>query len=355
MTDLYSAQSTWVGVAQTDDAHHWVVDNQPFPTDTSNLTVRTMDMRNLEGIEDQSIDFAWSISSLEHIGVHEDFVRHFQEVRRVLRPDGMYLLTTEMRVGGPTFEIVGNMCFGLDHMQRILSEAGMQAEPVFDARTADIHANDPQEEFDHWPRVPGMGLTNCQPFYRSFCGIMSTPGVFCLRPAEGTVRPMDVRGYDQTAARAERRRTEIITSRVGHWVPANPMGLFHRGLSPRITHQRDQLSESEIAQAPPGLVGCTKYFLLIGGQTTEVKFALFVSEHQKGTTVSLGFNRWKQGVVEGVEAGQRKVVTLSGSGPAMICESMTFIAEPGYSYSFLVTTPDESLRIEAIEIEYKQG
>jgi SAM-dependent methyltransferase len=53
-----------------------------------------MDMRALD-FADETFDFVWSISSVEHVDSVEDIVTAFREVERVLKPGGHALITSE--------------------------------------------------------------------------------------------------------------------------------------------------------------------------------------------------------------------------------------------------------------------
>lgn len=71
-----------------------VYQRNPIPYDRSKLTVRHMDMTQIE-YPDASFDFIWSCCSIEH--VHNFTLLHqvFKEIHRVLKPGGIAALTTE--------------------------------------------------------------------------------------------------------------------------------------------------------------------------------------------------------------------------------------------------------------------
>jgi SAM-dependent methyltransferase len=62
--------------------------------DKSKLTVIPMDMAKIE-FPDESFDFVWSSSSVEHVGHIPEVMKVFTEVQRVLRPNGIFSITSE--------------------------------------------------------------------------------------------------------------------------------------------------------------------------------------------------------------------------------------------------------------------
>ena len=68
--------------------------NGPIPYDKSKLTVIPMDMMNLEFPAD-SFDIIWCSSSVEHCGGVDAVLKCFTEAERVLKPNGIYAITTE--------------------------------------------------------------------------------------------------------------------------------------------------------------------------------------------------------------------------------------------------------------------
>ena len=79
---------------------------------------------------------------VEHIGGWDEFRRHLSEVKRVLKPGGVYVATTEISYGN-TIEALGNYKFNEDGLQWWLQEFGMAYEPVIDCRIAHNYINTP--------------------------------------------------------------------------------------------------------------------------------------------------------------------------------------------------------------------
>lgn len=118
VTDLYDPASDWDG-ARTNDPDRSLKSAAPFPVDPARLTARRMDMRALE-FEDESFDFCYSSCAIEHIGEEEDFLRHFHEVRRVLKEDGVYVLTTEFHYGDDVIPARHNYYFSSGFLHELV-------------------------------------------------------------------------------------------------------------------------------------------------------------------------------------------------------------------------------------------
>lgn len=66
----------------------------PFPYREDHLEVKKMDCRELE-FADNTFDFVYSVSSIEHFGGHGGSKQSMEEIGRVLKPGGIAAITTE--------------------------------------------------------------------------------------------------------------------------------------------------------------------------------------------------------------------------------------------------------------------
>ena len=121
VTDLCESDSAWAG-ARTDDPDRSLKAAAPFAVDPSCLTARRMDMRTLE-FDDASFDFCYSSCAIEHIGTYHDFLEHLQEVRRVLKDDGVYVLTTEFHYGEEAIPTPRNYYFSAAFLHELVRAA----------------------------------------------------------------------------------------------------------------------------------------------------------------------------------------------------------------------------------------
>ncbi len=220
-TDLYEADTAWE-VARTADPLGFVLGAAPRGFPRERLAVHHMDMRQIT-YPDAAFDFCYSISAFEHIGEDEDFLRHCREVRRVLKPDGIYALTTEVLFGTETRRTRSNYAFAVDHLLSLFAEAGLQAAPVVDMRLADMAENDPRALVSSRHADPAepmiQGLT-----VRDLAGCASVPVCFLLRPAQGAPTPVRVLGRERSEAQTEGARRAQLMKRFSDWVRVNPWG-----------------------------------------------------------------------------------------------------------------------------------
>lgn len=220
-TDLYEAGTAW-NVARTADPLGFVMGAAPRGFPAERLAVHHMDMREIR-YPDAAFDFCYSISSFEHVGDDPEFVQHLREARRVLKPGGIYALTTEVLLGPETRRTRGNYAFTVDHLLRLFAEAGMQAAPVVDMRLSDFEENMPRATPGMLHDDPAEPLPQSVTM-RDLAGFVSGPVIFLLRPAAGVVTPVRVSGAAESIAALERVRADQRTRRFADWVRLNPFG-----------------------------------------------------------------------------------------------------------------------------------
>ena len=140
-TDLYSATAAW-DIVRTDDPLEFVRAHAPFPYPEERVSAKNMDMREVD-FPDDTFDFAYSSCAIEHIGHRDDFIRHLREVKRVLKPGGAYVLTTELTYADRTVELEGNYYFSRNLLEDIIRESGWDSDPEFDAALTAHRINTP--------------------------------------------------------------------------------------------------------------------------------------------------------------------------------------------------------------------
>lgn len=99
-TDLYSADTQWSTAACSSPQE--ILKAAPFEYPRERLEVLNADMRELPG-GDASYDFAWSVSSIEHVPTLRDLHKVFAELARVIKPGGYAVLTTEYCLTPPPY------------------------------------------------------------------------------------------------------------------------------------------------------------------------------------------------------------------------------------------------------------
>lgn len=96
-TDLYD-QADWVDDGGKEASLSLVERSKrhtPATVDFSKITFETCDGTNL-GYSDDTFDFAWSLSSIEHFGGHEAASRALLEMGRIVKPGGIVAVATEL-------------------------------------------------------------------------------------------------------------------------------------------------------------------------------------------------------------------------------------------------------------------
>lgn len=96
-TDLYGMNEEWTQNLGAEAPAEILNDaTQYCPRDfrKDNLSFQIADGTNLP-YDDNSFDFCWSLSSIEHFGGHEAAARAIREMGRILRPGGIAAVATE--------------------------------------------------------------------------------------------------------------------------------------------------------------------------------------------------------------------------------------------------------------------
>ena len=142
------------------------------------LVTQHMDALDLR-YEDGSFDGAFSASSIEHFGTHENVRRSLEEAFRVLRPGGVYAVSTEFRISGPGPGLPNTLIFDEEELRSIIDDSApweivgpwgvtdhiAEPDPIisFEAAAAAVQVHSAQHgeiKWDalHWPEYPHVRL-----------------------------------------------------------------------------------------------------------------------------------------------------------------------------------------------------
>jgi len=115
----------------------------------TNLDVIKMDALNLE-FEDNSFDFIFSASSIEHFGSKKDILKSIKEMYRVLKPGGITVITTEIKLNRLACNIPNTKIFELNELLALFKQSDfLLYDNKIDIRIEDYYLNNciklPQE------------------------------------------------------------------------------------------------------------------------------------------------------------------------------------------------------------------
>jgi SAM-dependent methyltransferase len=215
VTDLYGMLGGWKGL-DVPDPQKLIMAKAPWPVAEEKLQALPMDMRDLK-FPDDSFDFCWSTGAFEHIGGDEDFIRHLNEVYRVLKPGGTYVFTTACVMGDQTARIPHNYYFNPTHLMDLAHESMLQANRVFDCLLRDHTLNQARLER---PETYGfLGANNgVAPLVALRRGLLIIGNsVVLTKSAARKVRPV-VKGFARTRAMAERSARSLMGKMWKDWM-----------------------------------------------------------------------------------------------------------------------------------------
>jgi SAM-dependent methyltransferase len=98
-TDLYARFTQWKEWAPWNMLFQPEFYAQSTPFLRNRLVVQNMDARRIEH-EDETFDFVYSSSSIEHVGLRDEIQQAAREMGRVLKPGGVMAISTEICVEG---------------------------------------------------------------------------------------------------------------------------------------------------------------------------------------------------------------------------------------------------------------
>lgn len=312
-TDLYEPGSMW-GEARTDDPTAFVLGAATIPFDREALKVRRMDMRQAD-FPDRSLDFAYSISSIEHIGQDADFVTHLREARRVLKEDGVYVLTTTFVHAPETIRQPWCHMFAAGHLEQLVAEAGLVAQDSLDATLSDDPDNRPWFKPGVFVAPPTVDAHTANMWLRYGSTAF---GACCLvlRP-RGERRPWRVVGSD-----AARARLDLLQTQTDVLLWSRPTEVATRVYENFLSIYPEYFVFTETFHFGPGALTCT-----LAVESAELPF--------RGALVYFlrAYPTWASSDVT-VHAEQRLEVKLPESG--VFRHTFTFATAAELCYSLLV-------------------
>jgi hypothetical protein len=353
VTDIYSHSTIWT-TAKTDSPRNYILGTIPFPCDASRIGVMSMDMRRA-ALASHSFDFAYSVSSFEHIGMEEDFIQHLMEVRRVLKKNGIYVFTTEFRIHEKSTEIRGNHAFGFNQLMRIIDASGFDIEPVFDASTQEIALNRPRVQMDTFLADPFFLREQETFIIREHCGAISVPCTLVL-----TNRQCDVKtscrliGFEQTRTFLENSVEREAATRYRDWMHLSPFSFYADRRSSYYMPHREQMDASRAAEIQNGIFFGTTY-LHYGESPMEARITLLANPKAHKMKLWLLVHQWSLDDISDITAVERQEICLDGKRNRAGQVVLKFKAKKGFTYSILGKFMKESGLFSLIDVAVRNS
>lgn len=171
VTDLYGARGAWGDAARRPD------DLWP---ELRNLRVVTMDMRKIE-LPKASFDFVSSLCAIEHTGFANTVIDVARQAGELLRPGGVFFLTTEFTFDERAFYAPGypsgTLYLSVRELRRLFTETGLHLVEPFDLRISSHPLNMPlwdQINNKSYPNLPHVLYRNQPlPFWGTYAATAS--------------------------------------------------------------------------------------------------------------------------------------------------------------------------------------
>jgi len=315
-TDLFLPDTNWTN-ARTNDPRALVSEKAPFPFPEDRLEVKCMDMRDIE-FDDSTFDFAWSTCAIEHIGIDEDFIQHFNEVGRVLKPGGVYAFTTAIAFEKNSVTSPGLYFFTPQHLLDIINNSSLQPGPVFDCSLTRCNLNrpNPRDSFDY-----GVNFeTHDQWEARTNImrkGVVTTQCLLVLRKKSDLSEVSDVQilSWDDTCRFIRRRADILVENMWKDWQYLRPVSANGN------IHTRPQLFGS-------------------GSTTFKFQFVFDSPINVNIRVVACRRGKWPENLT--------LVTSRSMALSTPEWNKFSFIAEPSHCYSLQVIMEDKAEPTEAL-------
>ena len=153
----------------------------PFLYPDSHLALTRMDSRALT-FSDESFDFLFSASSIEHFGSRVDIERSIGEMFRVLKPGGACVITTELKLNKLGTRIPNTRILPLAELVALFNRCGFQlAGEDVDIQLEDRHVR-------HWVVLPHGLYRRPHVVLRFFNTVFTSVLFFLVKPGRGAGR-----------------------------------------------------------------------------------------------------------------------------------------------------------------------
>jgi SAM-dependent methyltransferase len=354
VTDLYDTETTW-DCAKTGDPDEFLKTNMPFPVDTGKFQALRMDMRDLK-FPEKSFDFCYSSCAIEHIGSREDFLQHFNEVARVLKDDGVYVLTTEVHYGSETIPDPNNHVFSLEYLRNLFSDSHLVPEFEFDAHITQHEINYPVPGnirhlsyagksslsgllFQEYPHI--QLLRGKYPF---------TSGLFVLRKRGEEQNELNCKGLEATKKFIESGVQTYRTAIENHEISLNPFSNLPGESSRFYTDHEEFFTKNGSSSRDHETVFHTDYFWLGSGKRTfEVALSSSDPKGEADSLIEIRVHRFKTLASGDVDCASMLRLPVGRVG--RILQKLDLEVDQEYCYAILAKVRQGSCMFDTVTIK----
>jgi len=177
--DLY--ESSFFGGEDDTDTIDSIEKYAPFPYKADKIELKQMDALDLK-FPDNSFDFIFCISSLEHFGSLKSMQKSIDEMFRVLKPGGCAIITTELRLNRVGGVIPGARIFSLNQLLSMFSNSG------FKLHSDEIDTRIEEEYLQQMRKLPEEVNQRPHIFLRFFRTIFTSINLVFFKPGNLAVR-----------------------------------------------------------------------------------------------------------------------------------------------------------------------
>jgi len=149
----------------------------PFKYPKANLELMKMDALNLK-FKDDRFDFVFSASSIEHFGSENEIKKSINEMFRVLKPGGLCVITSEIRLNKLARDIPHTRLFVLNNLIKYFIESGFEmVEEKVDTRIED-------DSINNWIKLPQEVFKTPHVILRFFRSVFTSVALSFKKPGD---------------------------------------------------------------------------------------------------------------------------------------------------------------------------
>jgi SAM-dependent methyltransferase len=356
VTDLYDDNTSW-DCARTTDPNEFIRSSKPFPIDDEKIEALRMDMRYLD-FEDNSFDFCYSSCAIEHIGEDKDFLQHFNEVNRVLKDGGIYVLTTELQFGDQTIPDQNNFIFSKEHIAHLIDDSDLDF--VFDVN-AGLSVNEVNYPFPsnisntafHGDNFIHQRLFNSLPHLILLRGnVPFTSVLLVLKKSESNKKNKKIKflNYEKTygflQSGVENYRKLINENKISF----SPFSSLPDGVSRFYQDHSEFFSDQRIQPQNDRTIFHTDYFWLGNGKRrVEIKLKIGEASSIETNIIQIRIHSYSTYASNDLKCVYEKEITISDD--MEINEVVDLRTEENFNYAFLCNLISENISCGSISIE----